>query len=600
MQNKKVTHIKLTDTLEDTIIKEIEDGMSMIQLKRDEISFEKRVQADKDFYAGIMSANKWGPWAGSAKYFMKIGATHIDIVAGIALRQSLGIHPIIQMEADDVEIENPEILRDREDLQDKRLRNKIKIEKLLKAGVLREACIHGVSFVKVCYTANTNVLTKGKTYTPEQLEEYRTDSANYGQSEQDIDANINQLETGETIEIPVDNEKDGYSGSKAYRVKIEDFFARPDIRDLDKQRLVTERLHYTWSDIQEHIDNGYYNKAAKDKLLDKYEDMAFERDYELHECILYAKLFKKWQKFVITYEPESKTICRAIYFPMEHGKCYYVPYYIKERDDSLYGYSMRDMIGQNNDYINDVMNGLLDRSSLDNNPAKRVSLKAAKSAAAVSWGPDALYVSNEEIQILNTQNRSVDGESILGILNSMLQTTDGVNAEVLSGQTAPNDPTGPAAKQAMQTQASNFRIEDYIISLQQSNEELSYLVEETEKQYGDIPDSEMMKIPVRHIAHGTSLSINKMQQVAILKDYLATMMQIAPDVVQSAEWRRKWLIMYVNNIGGVVENKKKDLIPEAIGNMAQQTEGTPPNIEEAVNNMTDEELESIEALGAQQ
>ena len=544
-KDRNVIHVKLNTSLEQTIAKEIEDGMSKIYEKRQEIDFDRQVQRNKDYYDGIIDPNKWGPWEGSAKYFMQMIGTHVDIIAIKGLRQSVGVHPVIQMDAGD-EFEDPNALTDREDRLDDVLLKELKLDKLLKGGVYREAATQGASFVKICHTKIEENATYNMSYAPEDIEQYRIDAVEkHKHDEETIFNNLNQLQSGENVLVKVSEKRIVYYGPKAYRVPIENLYARPDIKELERQRLVAEKLFYTWKDIQERIDTGYFREEAIAQIRGENEDY-FMKDYELYECILYAKLDDKFRRYVITYEPDSKAILRAIHYPYEHGKIYYIPYYIKERDDSLYGYSIVDMLADSNDYINDLLNSLLDRSSLDNNPVLRVPAKAK--LGAYKWGPNSWIPADESIDVLSAQNRTVDDARLIGIMKSFAETIDGVSADILSGGTSTLDPTGPAVKDAMQKNESNFRIEDYIISLQTGNELLAEQVEALKKQYPyKIENNQIVQVqlqqidnvPVRYIAHGTMLSINKSMQLALIKDYIMLIANLAPEVLKQPDWRRR-------------------------------------------------------------
>ena len=590
-KDDKIIHLELTDAREEYLAEQIELGMDKIYEVRQSIDFDKQVRRNNDYYEQIMDPNKWGPWEGSAKYFMGLVTTHVDIISIKGLRQTVGIHPIIQLKPDDdVDIDN-NIIRDREDRLDHLLRNELKIDKLLKGGVYREASVQGVSFVKLCHSHQVEHITYNRKYNTEQIEQYKIDSwETLGHSEETAAANIAKLLMGESVTVRVSEERDIHYGPKAYRVPIKDLYLRLDIKEMSRQRLIAEKLRYTWKDIQERLDVGYFRQKAINKIKSQFEDDYFAKDYELYECILYAKVDSKFRRFVVTYDPDSKAVLRAIYYPYEHGRIYYVPYYIKERDDSVCGYSIVDMLAESNDYINNLLNGMLDRTSLDNNPVLQVPTKSK--LAAYKWGPNAMLPADEEIRVLSTQNRSVDAGRLVGIMKQIAETLDGVSADILSGQTASSDPTGPAAKQAMQTQESNLRIEDYIISLQFGNEELAEQAESLKRQYAEQPVvDESQDVPVMFVAHGTTLGINKAQQIAIIKDYIAMVGMLAPDVVQDKEWRRQILNLYVNALGGVVEQYKQDLLPEEIGAMPMQQGQV--DINGAINDLSPEEQQAL-------
>lgn len=609
----KVIYVELTDAKEEYIIKEIESGMQTIFEKRQEIGFDNQVRRNKDFYDGIIDPNVWGPWAGSAKFFVQLITTHCDIISISALRQSLGTHPIMLIEpAEEIDFDFSE-LRDREDRLDYILRKDIEIEKLLKAGVYREACVQGASFVKTCHVKEVENVSFIKTYQPQQINEYKTDSLGlnenaeitYKHTEEVRQENIRKLQgnpekgiQGEAIEVRIDGQRTIYYGPKAYRVPIEDLYLRPDIKDLQRQRLIAEKLHYTWKDIQNKLDTKYFRKQAVDKIRSNNEEDYFSRDYTLYECILYAKIDDKFQRYIITYEPDSKAVLRAIHYPYEHGRVYYVPYYIKERDDNVYGYSVVDIEADYNEIVNNLVNGMVDRTSLDNNPV--LAVPKGTDLAAYGWGPNSWIPAEEgRISVLSTQNRTIDDAGVMGLIMSLAETADGVSAGQLSGQANPIDPRSPASKHAMQLQGSNFRIEDYIINLQFGNQELSFQVEELKKQYSpqDLAffhkgmqqlDPKLANIKVRMVAHGTSLSINKPQEVQNVTGFMQLAATFFPEIIQDNEKRMLLLNMIINNMGGILEKKKGELVPEQLNDMDMEKV-----LLKALLNMDDEERERI-------
>lgn len=593
--------INLDSDKELVIAKEIEEGLETIVKERNDIDFLSNAQIRQDLYDGIVEFKDF-PWEDAANYFLHITSMMCDIVVIKAKRQTL-VNPIILLEAKEREammnqIEGMNIegvpigedtydWRDAEDRLDFRLRRDIKIEDLV-TPVYREACVQGTSFVKCPKSKQVDYVTILATYKGQaDIEKYKQEA---GREHDQVTRlrNLEILDKGGEVKAKRDTEKLIYEGPKPYRVPLQNLFLRPKIKDLRRQRLISERMEFTWSDIQYRADTDFYWKTAIEKLKEKSGPDYFKNDYVVYESLLYTNTInpKRFQRYVFTMEDKTKTILRAIHYPYNHNFIYYVPYYIIPRDDMVYGYSIAERLRDTNKIMNNLWNIALDLAALRSNPPKQISDLTA-TMRSTKWGPGAVYKSKvpEAIRVIPMEPFSMDSIKILPLAQRFGEMCVGVTAG-MTGKETPLDPRAPAAKTAMLMEAGNIRIEDYIFELQKGNSGVSQQIDELDMQYfGKQP----YPADVRYVPHGSTITVNKPQELNSIMAFIDLCINVYPEVLQNPESRYVLLKAFVDTIGGTIEKQKKKLLP----NVLQPQQPNVMEILEMVQGMTPEDIREV-------
>lgn len=572
-EDKNVLHLDLDFEQEERVKLLIREYMGDILSKRGEMSLETQIQQNKDNYDGIPEDND-GPWEGATNYFVNMTATTIDVATIKSKRQTMNAKPIIMLEPENDMEDSTEELMNRAEWLDYELRKKINIEDVIDK-VYQEACIQGTSILKVPHENEVENVSYVEKYNPteEDYERYKWDTRDKaGQDKREN--NLNKLgsyddETGEfmpgeAVTIRKDEQRTVYFGPKPYRVPLKDFYVNPDIKDLRRQKLIAEKICMNWSDIQYRSDTEYFKESAVDELRNN-EDY-YKRDYNIYECVLYCDIEEKgkFKRYVITYEDRTDVILRAIQYPYEHGKIYYIPYYIKPKDDNFYGYGYAERLYNSQKLLNNTFNNIMHEASLRTNPPMAIS-DFTDRIVNTEWGPGAKYPENKPNSVRPLELKFGGNMQIelVKILQTFIEAESGISRG-MSGQANPLDPNAPAAKTAMLLRESNIRIEDIIIELQKSNAELAFQVEHLINQYSpeEIEGRDFdFNTKVRYVPHGTAISINKGVEEQKIMNFLGLVGNAFPELLNDPKRKYRLLRLIASMTGGAIEQNKDDLIP---------------------------------------
>ena len=581
-----IKKLKLTPEQSSTAVAEIKGAMAAIQSERDEQDLENKWQKAQMFYDGTYD-RRGGPWEGAAQFHINQLMMSVDVTTLKAKRQTLQAKPLILLEPAEDGVDHEE-LKDREDWLDYKLRKQVDVASFY-SPLYRQAVLKGTAILKIPWLTMTEEKDETIKYTPEQIEQYQFDSRQkYNHNETTIAENMITLASGGHIEFEAVESVERYSCPKPYIVPIQNFYVRPSISDLYRQKIISEKRELTWMDIQQRLDSGYYDaegvKIIKEKRGDKYE----EAIYCHYETILYSDFMKKgkFRRYVLTLDDESDAVLRCIAFPYEHYKMFYAPYRVMPREDSFYGYGFWERGGESNEMLNRLWNSIFDMADLHSNPPKAVSGKVkvpADPGPGVVWYGDE----NSKISPLVLTQPNTDYFNLIQMGIRMDELISGVTSG-MSGRESASDPGAPAAKTAMLMSAGNERIEDYIQELQQGNAELAEQVEKLYLQYKPEElryydgkwkgvERELIEKSVRYVPHGTEVALNKQYELAMIGQFMQFMAYF-PDVIQDPEKRNILLGAFIDAIGGTIEKHKKDLIPNLeINPVLQALSHLPPD-----------------------
>ena len=510
-----------------------------------------------------------------------------DIVVSKAKRQTLTANPVMLLEKEE---EMPEQdLRNREDLLDFRLRNDIKLEDL-DTIVYRMACLQGAAVVKVPFAHETEWQTFKDTYNPTL--------ADIGRFEKDYEAELTnkdsealklwkRLKNGEIIETVSDQETIIKHAPKPYRVPLNKFFARLSIKDFSKHRVIAEEFDYTWPDIHARSTgrSPYYDSdaveelklkytAGKDKEIDKPYD---QRDYHICEAIVKIDLKNegKYKRYVVTFDADTNIILRAIHYPYNHNKVFYIVYNALPRDDSWMGYAFYDRLKDVEEVMGAFTNSAINEFTASHSPV--VLTDDTKFAGGrLTMTEDGIKVlkfeKGTQFVPMTFERSGADRIGFMAWIQGLGELITGVSAALMSGRETPQDPRAPASKTAMKLQESNARVEDMVMNLQKGDEALA---EQVDKLYYQYPDNESDTVQyfragqekkeigrdvytkkVRYVCHGSRLSFDRSIDLQIAMQTSQFLMQMFPEVMQDANARFELLNIILNSSQGSVERNK--------------------------------------------
>jgi hypothetical protein len=179
-----------------------------------------------------------------------------------------------------------------------------------------------------------------------------------------------------------------HDGPKPYYVPLIDFFFSSDAivaKDLQSCEWVGHRTTYTWKQIKELETSGIWVdvdriKSAKRSTATEVEEQAEEQagvtpsernDWEVFEiwCSVDVEGEGVLSELVIDFEPETKTILRAVYnFYMHQERPFHTIRYMP-RDNSFLGIGICEMLSDIQEEITGVHNRRLDNATIANTRA---------------------------------------------------------------------------------------------------------------------------------------------------------------------------------------------------------------------------------------
>ncbi|MBA3052752.1 MAG: hypothetical protein FP827_06675 [Candidatus Omnitrophica bacterium] len=582
--NNDIIKVKLNDEQKLQVTAEIETGLQQIQKERDEQNLEHNWEAGQMLYDGTFE-RKSEIWSGSAQYHINQLLVSVDITTLKAKKQTLEAKPIVILEPSEEGIV-PANLRDHEDWLDYRLRKEVEVQNMY-SPLYRKATIQGTSILKVPFDNQEEEFDFLKRYKPNDIDKYKLDSLKYEVDEEEFAKNLILLASGQEISTKITESIIRYSAPRPYQVPIEDFYVRPTIKDMYRQKVISEKRVLTWMDIQRKLDAEYYDEEGVEQIKKSKGEKYQEETYTHYETILYSDIEKKgsFRRYVVTIDDDSKAILRIIHFPYWHARIYYIPYYIIPRDDSFYGYGLAERSKESSEMIDRLWNSVYNMADLHQNPPKVVTGKVVIPPDA---GPGSLYYAQTggTLTNLNLTPFSSEHYNLLSLGMRLDEKLSGVSSG-MSGGESPADPHAPASKTAMLLSAGNERIDDYIRELQLGNSELAQQVDSLYMQFkpddryyfnsGDKQvNTDTRDKKLRYVPHGTEISLNKAFELQMINQF-AEFLGLFPDVMQDPAKRNIILSAFIDAIGGSIEKHKKELLPDVnVNPLLQQLSLLPP------------------------
>jgi hypothetical protein len=569
---KKVSaiRVKLDEQEKQDIIRLIEDEMTTIVNEYDEIEYYDRLQKSVDEYEGAKETIDF-PFASASNRKLLLVTFTVDIVASKGKRQTLTATPVILLEREE-EISDAD-LRDREDYLDFILRKDIKLDEL-DTIVYRMACLQGSAVVKVPYCYEEDYIVKETTYEPGNIRKFEQ---KYAKELLNSDSKENRywarLRDGETITFQEEETQVIFNGVRPYRVDLNKFYARPKIRDFRKHRVIAEQMDFTWADIEQRLNSGYYDEDAVLELEERNGDDYFKKDYRIYEAIVVTKIKGKTRRYVITFDDTTKIILRSIHYPYGHNKIFYVVYTAIPRDDRWLGYGFNERLADVVSIANSFVNSAINEFTLAHTPVILTDDKEFEGERKTIENLSVLpFTKGSQFTPLKFEYSSMDRIQFLQWIIGFGEIISGVSASLMSGRETPADPRAPAAKTAMKLQESNARIEDVVMNLQKGDEQLAEQVDSLYYQYINTEDRfnytvqnrrelvrEIFTKRVRYVCHGSRLSFDKALDLQIAMQTTEYISKFYPEIWQNYDAKFTLLNIIINNSQGSIE-RNKDVI----------------------------------------
>lgn len=313
---------------------------------------------------------------------------------------------------------------------------------------------------------------------------------------------VKDLEEGHDIDIVVDKKEIVYDAPRFYHVPFKNFYIdlnTEGLLGLRKARFFAELQNYTWHELQEEVEEGRFDKDKVEllqwsvsadgqvSLRPNYED----ENYDIYECNLFydIKGNGKPKRIVVWYSRERKVILSAIHFPYEHGRPYYIPFFIVEEEPGWHQPGLARILMPANIIANSITNFLLDNAFYRNTPLLRVSPNStiAQQLLAKAWKiGDPLVAERGEVEAFElNRGNLLELVTLLQMNERHADDSSGGSIGYMSGRADPTDPKAPATKALALLRETNINIKDFILTLVPSFQEMAYQILQLFAQFCD-------------------------------------------------------------------------------------------------------------------
>lgn len=571
----KYDGLQITSDQESKIIKNIEDELSRIEKEYGEIEYFEKVRKSQEEYEGIKENINF-PIQNASNRKILLLTVVCDIIASKGKKQTTSPSPVILIEkneAKNYEIGKREALgvrrekerynREREDKLHDIMMNQVKLDDL-SAISYRMSGLQGVSIIKVTYCNDTEKLYKKRKYTKDEKNRYEND---FGDKLVDTSSqeykDWEKLNNGEDVEAEYEDEVVHFKGVKAYRVPLENFYARPTIKEFWKHKVLGERMpEITWNDIESNSIGGYYDDKKVEILKEKSGKDYYSENYVLWECIVKEDLDDtgEYRRFQVTFDSKTRTILRIKPYTelFEHGKICYVPACILPKDTSWIGYDMYSRTQDVIDIAEVFLNSALNEYALAHQPIVFTDSQRDLTRVNVENVTVVKIEKGTTVTPVRLDYASMDRVQFINWVQGMGELISGVQSSLMSGKETAFDPRAPLGKSALKLQESNLRVEDLISNLQKADEQIAEQAEKLYYQYEE-PEKDI-DFNVKYICHGSRISFDKMKDLQMAMSTIDFIIKYFPEIWQNLEVRAKMLEIILNNSDGSVERNKDTLM----------------------------------------
>jgi hypothetical protein len=279
-----------------------------------------------------------------------------------------------------------------------------------------------------------------------------------------------------------------YNDPRAKFVNLKDFYVRLNTdgyAGLKTTKLIVKRENYNYWELLTEEKKGNFTDIEKlvsdektpDKKIANYENL----DWDVLKCTYYFKLDEKDEeatKIVCWISEEKKIILGVADYPWYAIDCVYIPYYYKKKYEGFYQPGIAEDLTDNNLAENAILNLTLEGAYIGNtvtpitkDPKVMAQFLEKRFTHGVPIEGDA-----KNIDFLQKYMRPTD---IGGLIMQYLVKGDDDASHItsgMSGQETPSDPNAPASKTIALLRQSGIDIDDFIMHVIPSFNEIGYIL----------------------------------------------------------------------------------------------------------------------------
>lgn len=472
--------------------------------KEDTSELHERLEADNDLVEGMVTETDF-PFEGASNVHVPVTEMYMEVYKSVEKRSILGADLLWYGETDVDELKD--MLADVEELMNYKARHEWNIEKCL-SQVFWTTNRDGLGIIQCTWEETYEpardivLLTSEDDFLTEfpSPEETGLDEQEYMELWQYV---VENASPEMPIEVPITFEKLTYYGCKGEVVELIDFVTLPaTVPDIKSKacRGYGKRFYMRKGEIRDKRDDNVFYKEAANRLLSKQGKASTRNPYtqakdeveglkrsnkddmEFFELAIRGRLDgenddagERW--FLVTYSFEHDELAACMEYP------YRVPFYalfrINERPGRLIGRSIPQKTRDMNDEIDTQHNQRINARTISAVPSFKAQLNAKKELDPMlnnnKWRPGGIFWLTDFNTFDQFKVQPVDlGESMQEEENDfrILDLYLGSAVSLLSGSTAPGDPSAPGNKTAIMIQQSNLRMDDPLAELREGVSEL--------------------------------------------------------------------------------------------------------------------------------
>jgi len=555
--------------------------------KDDTVDLHKRLEEDNELVESITYETDF-PWEGASSIHVQMTETYMDVFKSVEKRSILGSDVIWYGETDDDALQDE--LANVEEMMNFKARNEWGIEKAL-ADVFWTTNRDGLGIIQDTWCeeyekVNDIIMISS----PQEFQEEFPDPVSAGVKDEEyiqLKAESAQATQEMPLEIPVTYEKQKYFGNKYDVIDLIDFVIFPAWAPHIKHescRGYGKRFTLHKETIRRKMKDEVFYEEETEKLLKKDGDSRGndpytvskdwiegikrtdkKEEYELYELVIKGSLDGEegeQGRYLVTYSEKHDMLIQCMeYFYREDM---YSLFWIDSRPNRLVGKSIPWKTRDANDEVDTQHNQRINSRTISDIPTFKAhsDLKSDPNfdpeAKENKWKPGRVFWSQHPELFDQFKIQPTDlGGSLQEEANTM-KLTDlrlGSAAQLLSGGTAPDDPSAPGNKTEMMIAQSNLRMEDPLEELRGGvsdlgNISLSHLYQfgqslipyrKTIKGQGKIQGAtiskKILRSGIKLKMKGITVINNPDFEMKRLIDLYVTMMQNIPEFAQNAQAR---------------------------------------------------------------
>jgi hypothetical protein len=227
-----------------------------------------------------------------------------------------------------------------------------------------------------------------------------------------------------------------YFGPRVEKLAHEDVLMYSDAQTIEKSRLVAQRRRLTKYDLQERVFNGFYDKDAVEKIIERPDrpgpDLNSSKEqrskgvqpiqsrvtaeWDVYEC--YFPWIHNGRKFrlIYSFHLSTKTCLRRIFNFIPGNQTPIVRAKLGYRNDGAYGFGLAELLEPYQDEVSTTHRNRIDNSTLANTRFFRVGPSAINLGSQVDIFPSGAITANkddfEAYQIADVYQSSFQNEEM--------------------------------------------------------------------------------------------------------------------------------------------------------------------------------------------